>query len=65
MYSATNNPIYLSHTDGQPVCHTPAMHCYGCEKKCRFNTLERGQSHDCNGLEYAIWPDNNTFLGLC
>ncbi|CAM6369336.1 MULTISPECIES: helix-turn-helix transcriptional regulator [Enterobacter cloacae complex] len=62
MYCATNNPGHLSHTGGQPVCHTPDMRCYGCEKQCRFNTSEDGQNRDCHALEYYIWPDNNTFL---
>lgn len=62
MYSATNNPIYLSSTDRLPVCHTPSMHCYGCDKKCHFDNSALHEIKDCTGLEYYIWPDNNSFL---
>lgn len=62
MYSATNNPIYLSSTDRLPVCHTPSMHCYGCEKKCHFDNSALHEIKECTGLEYYIWPDNNSFL---
>ncbi|MFL4212194.1 hypothetical protein P9423_09495 [Enterobacter mori] len=62
MYSATNNPIYLSSTDRLPVCHTPSMHCYGCDKKCHFDNSALHEIKVCTGLEYYIWPDNNSFL---
>ena len=62
MYSATNNPIYLSSTDRLPVCHTPSMHCYGCDKKCHFDNSALHEIKECAGLEYYIWPDNNSFL---
>ena len=62
MYSATNNPIYLSSTDRLPVCHTPSMHCYGCDKKCHFDNSALHEIKECSGLEYYIWPDNNSFL---
>lgn len=62
MYSATNNPIYLSSTDRLPVCHTPSMHCYGCDKKCHFDNSALHEIKECTGLEYYIWPDNNSFL---
>lgn len=62
MYSATNNPIYLSSTDRLPVCHTPSMHCYGCDKKCHFDNSALHEIKQCTGLEYYIWPDNNSFL---
>lgn len=62
MYSATNNPIYLSSTDRLPVCHTPSMHCYGCDKKCHFDNSALHEIKECMGLEYYIWPDNNSFL---
>ncbi|WP_336666565.1 hypothetical protein [Enterobacter mori] len=62
MYSATNNPIYLSSTDRLPVCHTPSMHCYGCYKKCHFDNSALHEIKECTGLEYYIWPDNNSFL---
>ncbi|MEB7566496.1 helix-turn-helix transcriptional regulator [Enterobacter mori] len=62
MYSATNNPIYLSSTDRPPVCHTPSMHCYGCDKKCHFDNSALHEIKECTGLEYYIWPDNNSFL---
>ncbi|WP_431643340.1 helix-turn-helix transcriptional regulator [Enterobacter mori] len=62
MYSATNNPIYLSPTDRLPVCHTPSMHCYGCDKKCHFDNSALHEIKECTGLEYYIWPDNNSFL---
>ena len=62
MYSATNNPIYLSSTDRLPVCHTPSMHCYGCDKKCHFDNSALHEIKECTGLEYYIWPNNNSFL---
>lgn len=62
MYSATNNPIYLSSTDRLSVCHTPSMHCYGCDKKCHFDNSALHEIKECTGLEYYIWPDNNSFL---
>lgn len=62
MYSATNNPIYLSSTDRLPVCHTPSMHCYGCDKKCHFDNSALHEIKERTGLEYYIWPDNNSFL---
>ncbi|MFQ3394503.1 hypothetical protein P9477_13740 [Enterobacter mori] len=62
MYSATNNPIYLSSTDRLPICHTPSMHCYGCDKKCHFDNSALHEIKECTGLEYYIWPDNNSFL---
>ena len=62
MYSATNNPIYLSSTDRLPVCHTPSMHCYGCDKRCHFDNSALHEIKQCTGLEYYIWPDNNSFL---
>ncbi|MGK3227031.1 hypothetical protein ACCW94_18290 [Enterobacter soli] len=62
MYSATNNPIYISCTDNLSACRTPAMHCYGCEKKCHSGNTEFYELKECNGLEYYIWPDNNSFL---
>lgn len=62
MHSATNNPIYLSSTDRLPVCHTPSMHCYGCDKKCHFDNSALHEIKECSGLEYYIWPDNNSFL---
>ncbi|HHA2008282.1 TPA: helix-turn-helix transcriptional regulator [Enterobacter mori] len=62
MYSATNNPIYLSSTDRLPLCHTPSMHCYGCDKKCHFDNSALHEIKECTGLEYYIWPDNNSFL---
>ncbi|MGP8952284.1 helix-turn-helix transcriptional regulator [Enterobacter mori] len=62
MYSATDNPIYLSSTDRLPVCHTPSMHCYGCDKKCHFDNSALHEIKECTGLEYYIWPDNNSFL---
>lgn len=62
MHSATNNPIYLSSTDRLPVCHTPSMHCYGCDKKCHFDNSALHEIKECTGLEYYIWPDNNSFL---
>lgn len=62
MYSATNNPIYLSSTDRLSVCHTPSMHCYGCDKKCHFDNSSLHEIKECTGLEYYIWPDNNSFL---
>ncbi|MBX8462371.1 hypothetical protein K5E19_18170 [Enterobacter sp. RIT637] len=62
MYSATNNPIHLSSTDRLPVCHTPSMHCYGCDKKCHFDNSALHEIKECTGLEYYIWPDNNSFL---
>lgn len=62
MYSATNNPIYLSSTDRLPVCHTPSMHCYGCDKKCHFDNSALHEIKECTVLEYYIWPDNNSFL---
>lgn len=62
MYSATNNPIYLSSTDRLAVCHTPSMHCYGCDKKCHFDNSALHEIKECTGLEYYIWPDNNSFL---
>ncbi|EMW0512973.1 TPA: hypothetical protein QCK25_003788 [Enterobacter mori] len=38
------------------------MHCYGCDKKCHFDNSALHEIKECTGLEYYIWPDNNSFL---
>lgn len=38
------------------------MHCYGCDKKCHFDNSALHEIKECAGLEYYIWPDNNSFL---
>ena len=38
------------------------MHCYGCDKRCHFDNSALHEIKQCTGLEYYIWPDNNSFL---
>ncbi|KFC07101.1 RmbA family protein [Trabulsiella guamensis ATCC 49490] len=40
----------------------PLMYCYGCDEKCSIECARLRKYKDCNGLEFYIWPDNNSFL---
>ena len=38
------------------------MRCYGCMNKCVFPSFRTEQQGECNGSEFYIWPENNSFL---
>ncbi|MDS4039459.1 hypothetical protein RKI04_24875 [Citrobacter amalonaticus] len=44
------------------VNKTPLMYCYGCDRKCTINTPGQNRTQECNGFEFYIWPNNNSFL---
>lgn len=40
----------------------PLMYCYGCDKKCNVEYAKLHKNTDCDGFEFYIWPNNNSFL---
>ncbi|WP_235501698.1 hypothetical protein [Trabulsiella odontotermitis] len=40
----------------------PLMYCYGCDRRCSTECAKLNKNKDCNGLEFYIWPDNNSYL---
>lgn len=42
--------------------HNNAMRCYGCVNKCVYTSVQTKKNVECTGIEFYIWPENNSFL---
>ena len=62
MYSARSRRRCVCRTDRRPGCDAPAREGDGWEKKCQGGNSELQGIKSCSGMEYYIWPDNNSFL---
>lgn len=43
-------------------CDNNTMHCYGCINKCAYSSIQTQKHNECSGIEFYIWPENNSFL---